>query len=413
MVCAKADNAEVGRDAPPARLPQACRRDGLRGPRIEAKFIDDRDFDPCETMMSDMPPAAGSDETRMPRVAIAGRDIGSDWPCLVVAEAGVNHNGRLQTALELIDAAVEAGADAVKFPVFRAAELVARGAPTAAYQATQTGHRDQLGMLRQLELADEHWERIKAHCDRRSILFLATPFGESGVARLAAMNVPAIKLASTDLTNRALQRSAAQTGLPLIVSTGASTEPEIREAVDHLRSLGVADRLVLLHCVSCYPTPVNAANLRAIAALAGCFRVPVGFSDHTRSTQVGGWAVAAGACVLEKHVTLDCGDAGPDHAMSLEPAPLGEYIQHVREAQVALGKGVLGATSREDEVRAAARRSIVAAARIPIGTVLTASMLTAKRPGTGIRPGARGELIGRRAAVDIAGDTILAWDMLE
>ncbi|MBI4718836.1 MAG: N-acetylneuraminate synthase family protein [Planctomycetes bacterium] len=331
---------------------------------------------------------------------------------LVVAEAGVNHDGSVERALALVDAAVQVGADAVKFQMFRADELVTPLAPAAAYQKDACGAVGQREMLAGLELSPADFHHIRRHCAKRGILFLATPFSPSDAARLAELGAAAIKLASTDLTNRPLQSAAAATGLPLIVSTGASTPPEQTAAVAYLRSLGAGDRLVLLHCVSAYPAPLDALNLRAIAVLTDRFGVPCGFSDHAESTGSGAWAVAAGACALEKHLTLDRTLPGPDHAMSLTPTEFAEYVSAVRHAEAALGTGIPGLHAAEAEVRRVARRSVAAAQRIPAGCVLAAEHLTLKRPGTGLPPEALEGLIGRRARREIPTDTLLTWDMV-
>jgi sialic acid synthase SpsE len=226
------------------------------------------------------------------------------------------------------------------------------------------------------------------------------------------LDVPAIKLASTDLNNVPLVRRAAATGLPLIVSTGAATREEIERAVARLGGMVAGDHLILLHCVSGYPTPLHAANLGAIRSLCDLAGVPTGFSDHTTLTEIAGWAVAAGACVLEKHFTLDRGAAGPDHAMSLDPAGLAAYVTAARQAEIALGAGRLGMTSLEHDVRRVARKSVVVNAAIRAGTPLSAEMLAVKRPAGGIDPDRLDELVGRRATRDIAPNTVLTWDML-
>jgi N,N'-diacetyllegionaminate synthase len=345
-------------------------------------------------------------------VRIGDRLVGDGQPVLIVAEAGVNHDGSLPKALQLVDVAADAGADLVKFQVFRAGELTTASAAPADYQRISGGN-GQREMLERLELTDGDFGRIVEHCRARGIGFLATPFSLPDVDRLVALGVQAIKIASTDLNNAPLLRRAADTGLPLIVSTGASLPEEIRAAVRRLRGWGAGERLILLHCVSGYPTPVEVANLRAVATLRRTYRVPSGFSDHTELTEIAGWAVAAGACVLEKHFTLDRRAHGPDHAMSLDPEELAAYVATARAAEVALGSGVLGMSALEADVRAAARQSVVAARDIPARTRLTAAMLTIKRPGGGIAPDQLDALPGRCAAVDIAADTVLTWDMLE
>jgi len=343
---------------------------------------------------------------------IGHRKVAHGERTYLIAEAGVNHDGRLENALELVDVATAAGADAVKFQVFRAAELVTAAAGVAEYQRA-TGGRGQRDLLAGLELSERDFAQVRAHCVERGIEFLATPFGVHDVDRLLALHVRAIKIASTDLNNVPLLRKAADTGLPLIVSTGASMADEIAGCVERLRSRGAGDRVALFHCVSRYPTPLEAANLRAIAALRERFGVPCGFSDHTTSTRVGAWAVAAGACLLEKHFTLDRDAPGPDHSMSLDAEGLTAYVCGVREVEVALGRGAVGMTEPEGEVRAVARRSVVAAQPIRAGAVLSADLLTVKRPAGGIPPTELEALVGRHILVDVGADTTLTWDMIQ
>jgi N,N'-diacetyllegionaminate synthase len=355
------------------------------------------------------PRDAGQSDARC--VAIGARRVGSGQPTWLVAEAGVNHDGSLTLALRLVDAAATAGADAVKFQVFRADELATASAGTAGYQK-KDGGESQRDMLARLELSDDEFRRVQRHCADRGIEFLATPFGLQDVDRLLDLDVRALKIASTDLNNVPLLRRAAQTGLPLIVSTGAATADEIRASVARLQQWGVGRRLILLHCVSGYPTPLEAANLRAIGTLRREFGVPCGFSDHTTSTQTGAWAAALGAAVLEKHFTLDRSAPGPDHAMSLDPPGLREYIAAVRDIERALGSGHLGMTALEADVRAVARKSIVAARDLAAGTTLRPEMLAVKRPAGGIEPAELDALIGRQVAADVRQDTILTWDMI-
>ncbi len=347
-----------------------------------------------------------------PMVRFGQRWIGHQQRVLIIAEAGVNHDGDVYQGLRLIDAAAQAGADVVKFQMFRAADLVSAGAPSAAYQQRR-GAGSQRDLLARLELSEDAFAALAEHCRARGVAFLATPFSPSDVDRLVKLGVPALKIASPDLTNVPLLRRAAATGLPLIVSTGAATADEIRRSVERLHGWGLGGRLVLLHCVSGYPAPRETANLRAIAALRELAGVPCGFSDHTESTAIGGWAVAAGACVLEKHFTLDRTARGPDHAMSLNPRQLAVYIAAARAAESTLGTGVLGLTEVEHDVRAVARQSVVAAVAIPAGTAVTPAMLTVKRPGGGISPEEIERLPGRRVRSDIAADTVLTWDLFE
>jgi N,N'-diacetyllegionaminate synthase len=353
---------------------------------------------------------AASEETVT--VRIGEQCVGDGQRTLVIAEAGVNHDGRLDQALRLVDVAAEAGADVVKFQMFRAAELTTEAAEAAEYQK-RAGTASQREMLARLELSDTDFARIIAHCESRAIEFLATPFSGGDVERLRQLGARALKLASTDLNNTPLLQKAAETGLPLIVSTGAAMTVEIVAAVKRLREWGAGQRLILLHCVSGYPTPLAAANLRAIQTLRTTFGAPCGFSDHTQSTQIAGWAVAAGASVLEKHFTLNRSAAGPDHAMSLDPAGLAAYVAAAREAESALGTGRLGMTDLEADVRRSARKSVVAATRIPAGATLTPEMLTVKRPAGGIPPDQLDRLIGRTVTADLTPDTVLTWDLVQ
>lgn len=345
-------------------------------------------------------------------VCIGERRIGAGEPTYIIAEAGVNHGGSVETALRLVDIAVEAGADAVKFQVFRAADLATTSARKAAYQS-DGGAESQREMLARLELSDREFRRVRDHCAASGIEFLATPFSQPDSRRVLELGVRAFKIASTDLNNTPLLREIAASGLPMIVSTGAATTSEIRESMSRLFEWGVGKRLILLHCVSSYPTPIEAANLRAIDALRREFGAPCGYSDHTTSTQIGAWAVAAGADILEKHFTYDRSATGPDHAMSLDATGLREYVSQVREVERALGAGLLGMTDLEDDVRAAARKSIVAARPLTAGTVIAENMLVAKRPGGGITPDRIDELLGRKVAVDLPADARLTWEIVQ
>ena len=353
----------------------------------------------------------GSTTQAIKPVSIGGRGVGPGCPAFIVAEAGVNHDGSVDKAIELVEAAAACGANAVKFQLFSAGDLTTSTAPTVDYQKKACGESSQRAMLARLELSMDDFVRIKDHCASRSILFMVTPFSEKDVYHAAKLGTCALKIASTDLTNSPLLQAAGATGLPMIVSTGAATYREISEAVTGLGRLGVSDRLIVLHCVSSYPAPLEAANLRAIRTLIERLGVPCGLSDHTTSTLTGGWAVACDACLLEKHFTLDRGAKGPDHAVSLTPDELSEYIAVVREARRALGSGEPGMTDLESQVRLVARKSVVSTVDIHSGTTITREMLTLKRPGSGIAPNALEKIVGRTPADDIPRDTVLCWDM--
>ena len=314
----------------------------------------------------------------------------------VIAEAGVNHNGDPALAVRLVDAAADAGADAVKFQTFRAEALATAAAPKAAYQLRGDGKREsQLDMLKRLELSPEGHRRALARARARGIRFLSTPFDEESADFLAALGVPVFKLPSGEVTNHPLLRHVARKGRPVILSTGMCTLAEVREAVAVLRRAGCRD-LTLLHCVSSYPADPKDANLRAMKTMADAFRLPVGWSDHTPGWATAVAAVALGAAVVEKHFTLDKALPGPDHAMSLDPAELKAFVAAVREAAACLGDGVKRPRPCEEAIRRVARRSLVLRSPLPKGARLTAADLTAKRPGTGLPPSRLASVVGRR-----------------
>lgn len=328
----------------------------------------------------------------------------------VIAEAGVNHNGNVDAAMLLVDAALFAGADAVKFQMFTPSEMVVAAAPATEYQKA-AGCDSQHDLLQGLALSPVDFRRIARHCHDRGIIFLATPFSEPDLQELLALNPPAIKIASTDLNNAPLLEAAARTGLPLLMSTGASTEHEIADAlavIDH-----AIDQTVLLHCVSCYPAADADGNLRRIAALAERFELPVGYSDHTTGEIAGALAVAAGARIIEKHLTLDRSQSGPDHGFSLDPPAMQRYVAAIRHAERLCGDGSIDFAPCEADVRAKARKSIVTRRDIRAGQRITSDLVALKRPGGGIAPDRLEAVVGRTAAAELAADTVLAWEHLQ
>lgn len=335
-------------------------------------------------------------------------------PVFVIAEAGVNHNGDIALALRLCDAAHEAGADAVKFQTFRAQDLVVPGAPTASYQARETGEHDQFAMLRKLELTQAQHETIKAHCDAIGIEFFSTPFSTEALEMLVQLGVRRIKLSSGELTHRALVERAAATRLPLLVSTGMATMEEIGEALQWISAArGNQDGVTVLHCTSAYPAPDTALNLTAMRSMARDLRVAIGYSDHSLGIEAPLAAVALGATVIEKHLTLDRGLPGPDHSASLEPEEFGRMVAGIRRVSAMLGDGVKAPTPEERDTALVARRSVAAAVDIPAGATIAESMLACRRPATGIAPRDLPRVIGRVAAAAIPVGTVLRWDQLE
>jgi len=346
-----------------------------------------------------------------PIVSIAGRQVGGDAPPLVVAEAGVNHNGDPALALALVDAAADAGADAVKFQAFAADSLASADAPQAAYQRERAPAATQLEMLRVLELSPAAWRAIRDRAVERGIAFFASPFDAGSLRLLLDLDVPAIKVGSGDLTNLPLLRAVAAAGRPVVLSTGMATLDEVEAAVAALRAAGDPP-LVLLHCTSAYPAPAEAANLSAMSTLRAAFDVPVGYSDHTLGIATSIAAAALGAALVEKHLTVDRSLPGPDHAASIEPAELAALVDGVRIAHAAIGDGIKRPAAVEGELTRLARRSLVAARDLAAGATISAADLDARRPADGISPMRLDEVIGRRAARELpAGHRLTAVDL--
>jgi N,N'-diacetyllegionaminate synthase len=347
------------------------------------------------------------------KVRIANRLVGEGEPCFVIAEAGVNHNGDIRLAKKLVDVAKEAGADAVKFQTFKAESVVTRKAPKAKYQKQTTGYvESQYEMIRKVELSAGNFAEVARHAQKKRIMFLSTPFDNESVDLLDGLGVPAFKIASGEITNFPLIRYIAKKGKPVILSTGMSTLREIAEALQVIRSEGIRD-IVLLHCVTAYPAKVEDVNLKAMETLRREFKLPVGLSDHTLGITIPIAAVALGACVIEKHFTLDKSLPGPDHRASLEPEELKQMIKAVREAEEAVGDGKKVPIEEEKQIQKVARRSIVARVSIPKGTIITEAMLDIKRPGTGIEPKHMSEVINAVARCRIEQDELLTMSKLE
>jgi N,N'-diacetyllegionaminate synthase len=337
----------------------------------------------------------------------------SNGSVFVIAEAGVNHNGDVSMALQLCDAAKKAGADAVKFQTFRAEDLVVRGAPTAEYQVRQTGDQDQFLMLERLELSEAQHQEIKAHCDAIGIEFFSTPFSVNAVDMLVKLGVKRLKLSSGELTHRALVEHAAATQLPLLMSTGMGTMQEIIEAVAWVSAArGQLRDVVVLHCTSAYPAPDKTLNLLAMQTMARDLNIAVGYSDHSLGIEAPLAAVALGAHVIEKHLTLDRNLPGPDHSASLEPDEFSRMVQGIRRVSAMLGDGVKAPLPEELDTARVARRSVVAAVDIEAGDVITERMLICRRPATGIAPRDLQRVIGQSARISIAAGSVLQWNQL-
>jgi len=328
----------------------------------------------------------------------------------VIAEAGVNHNGDPKIAVDLVTAAAESGADSVKFQTFDPDALVAASTITASYQKQATGIDDQREMLRGLVLPDEALRDLAEQCQALGIEFLSTPFDHGSADALARPAPQPFNSGSGDVTNIPLLQHVAGFGLPVILSTGMATMPEIEEAVDALG--GVSPKLTILHCVSAYPTPLDQANLLAIRTLQNRFGAIIGYSDHTLGETAALGAVALGATAIEKHLTLDCGMAGPDHKASLEPTPFRAMVGAIRSMSGALGDGAKHPQAGEIETRQIARRGVKLRRDLPAGHTLTADDLAVLRPETGLHPRHLHELIGRRLRAAGSAGHALDWDDL-
>ena len=325
----------------------------------------------------------------------------------IIAEAGDNHNGDFNTALKLVDVAKRTGADCVKFQTFVTEEIISKYAEMAEYQKKNTGKEEsQFEMVKRLELSFDEFRKIKEYCDRVGIQFLSTPFDLKSVDFLNELGVPFFKIPSGEITNYPYLIKIAHTGKPVVMSTGMCEPDEILAAINVLEKNGSGE-ITLLHCNTEYPTPLKDVNLYAMRTMKKMFGKKVGYSDHTKGIEVPVAAVALGACVIEKHFTLDKNMPGPDHKASLEPDELGRMVKNIRNIEIALGDGVKRVSESERKNIAIARKSIVARRNIQEGEILTEENLAVKRPGTGINPMQWMEVLGTRAVRDFKEDELI------
>jgi sialic acid synthase SpsE len=341
---------------------------------------------------------------------IGGRPVGGGSPCYVIAEAGSNHNRDLGLARALIAAAADAGADAVKFQTYTGKDLYSSRTPKFEYLDDD---RTPQQLIDDIALPRDWQEQLAGHARSLGIAFFSSPFDFAAIDGLAALGVPAMKIASFELVDLELIRHAARTGVPIILSTGMATYGEIEDALAAVAGAG-NDAVALLRCASLYPAPPETINLRAMATLRSAFRVPVGLSDHTTGTHVAAGGAALGMDLLEKHFTLSRDLPGPDHSFALEPGELKEIVAGVREVEAALGDGVMRgpSTAEAGEMYRLGRRSIIAGTDIAAGTQITREMLVVKRPGYGIAPKDIELVVGRAARVDIPFDEPITWEMV-
>ena len=346
----------------------------------------------------------------MKSLRINNRAIGDGEPALVIAEIGVNHDGSLARAAQLVELAADVGADAVKFQIFCADRLVHPTAGFARYQSDRCDEADPAQMLRRYELHPLEVARLVTIARQRNLIPLATPFSIDDVEVIEHLHLPAVKIASPDLVNRPLLERVARLGRPMLVSTGAATTGEVDRCVAWLREWRAP--FALLHCVSAYPTPAGDANLSWIGELRARFDVPVGYSDHTTEVTSGALAVAAGACAIERHLTYDKAAAGPDHGASSDGLEFAEYVRLVRLAQRMRGTGGKRVLPIEHDVRTVSRQSLVLGCDVGAGQTIGESHLIVQRPGTGVPAADVTRVIGRRARRPLARGTLLQWDML-
>tara|TARA_B100001750_G_C15519398_1_gene610155 strand:+ start:977 stop:2038 length:1062 start_codon:yes stop_codon:yes gene_type:complete len=346
-------------------------------------------------------------------IKLGNLTVGPNNPCFIIAEAGVNHNGDINLAHKLVDEAFKTKANAVKFQSFKASDLVSTTAAKAEYQINTTGaNESQFEMLQKLELSLENMDQLKKHCEQLGIMFLCTPYDYESVAALQKLEVKAFKIASADIVHVPLLRQIAATKIPMILSTGMSDLEEVIEAVTLLNTSGAKGNFALLHCTSEYPASIPESNLKAILTLIEKFDCPIGFSDHTPETIASQLAVALGACIIEKHFTLDRSLQGPDHEASLDINGFQKLVGLIRETEEALGDGIKRPTTGADLNKQVMQRSLVADRDIRKGDKIVEHFITVKRPGTGLSPKLYDAVIGLTSTRDIHKGEVLTHDSL-
>jgi sialic acid synthase SpsE len=339
---------------------------------------------------------------------IGGRKVGDGQPCFVIAEIGSNHNQNFSLACKMIDAAAQSGVDAVKFQTFRANSHYSKKSPGFDYLNNINSHE----LIRSLEL-DRSWQaQLKSHAEGHGLIFFSSPCDTDAILGLSELDVPAYKVASFDLTDDVLISEMAAIGKPMILSTGMASWMDIQYAIDAVHRAR-NDQIILLQCTSLYPAPVHLSNLNAMASMRAVFGTLIGYSDHTMGAHIPLAAVAMGASVIEKHFTLDRTLPGPDHAFAIEPEEMADFIKKIREVEAAFGDGIKrGPRAEELEMAEKGRRSLHASVSIAAGEIIRPEMLVVKRPGLGIPPFLKAQVIGRPARRDIDADDWITWDML-
>lgn len=343
---------------------------------------------------------------------IGERSVGRNQPVFIIAEAGVNHNGRFDNAKKLIDIASKAGADAVKFQTFKSSGLVTDNAYAADYVQKNIGKKvKQIDMIRELELEYDDFKKLKNYCDGKNIIFLSTPHSFDAIDFLEEL-IPAYKFGSGDLTNIPSIEYAAKKGKPMLLGTGMATLQEVKSAVGAIRKQG-NNQIVLLHCTTNYPCEIGEVNLNAMLTMKKEFDCLVGYSDHTEGLVVPTVATAMGANVIEKHFTIDKNLPGPDHKASLNPDELKNMVSNIRETELILGSFDKKPTASEEKIKRVVRKSLVAKNNISKGTKITRDLIDIKRPGNGISPADIEKVVGRIAKINIQKDESFQFNMVE
>ena len=328
----------------------------------------------------------------------------------IIAEAGVNHNGNIELAKKLIDVAKEAGADAIKFQTFKAEKVISKYAEMATYQKNNLKKSmKQIEMARGFELKFRDFTELKEYCDKKDIVFLSSPFDEESVDFLDGL-VPYYKVPSGEIINYPYLKLIASKGKPVILSTGMATLSDVEKALNTIKEVDPKIEIYLLHCTTNYPCPYNEVNLKAMLTLKEAFKLPVGYSDHTLGIEVPVAAVAMGACIVEKHFTLDKNLPGPDHKASLEPHELKMMVRSIRNIEKALGNGIKSPNKSELSIMKNVRKSLVAKKDIRKGTKISVEDVAIKRPGTGISPEFLDIIDGKILTKDIREDEPLTWE---
>jgi len=347
------------------------------------------------------------------KIKIGKRYIGEDCPCFIIAEAGVNHNGQFRLAKKLVDIAASAGVDAVKFQTFKAEGVVTADVDIASYARKNNIGKDfkQLGMLKRCELTYNEFKQLKKYCDQKKILFLSTPHSFDAIDFLEDL-VPMYKFGSGDLLNIPALQYAARKGKPMILGTGMATLAEVRDALKAIRAVG-CNQIIVLHCTTNYPCPIEEVNLRAMLAMQNTLNCLVGYSDHTMGLTVPIMAATFGAVVIEKHFTLCKTLPGPDHMASLEPTELKQMVIAIRNVERALGSYAKKPTTIEKNILKLIRKSIVASKDIKKGALIRRNMLDIKRPGTGLPPTKIEYILGKKTKRDIKKDELIKISLVE